>query len=657
MISNRIIIAMFSCAAVACEAITLTGPGDAVISSAAPISFVEDAVRLGGNVQAVYEGCLGTTNIIVFKDVQLSDIQSTSVCVGSKYHTGTWGRWLTADTYFRTENSDGTLDFEMQASASVLMGCVVRLTQCGADVAARIVISKYQSGSYAPGAISFRAYGASMSVVEDELFTGSSSTRCAAWKNLTAVLASSPVQMPQRIVFDNVCTEATNCLMASIASEPFTAKTPTLVWKDTDLSSVTSFQAKLGGGKVGNTWRQALPCNIVRNANGTVQVRFNYGTYPVISVRMLFEQHDNDVFAKINDARYAWAENKDPGYNFDGSYGYGAELTVISEETSSIDNTVSIKDVGCQWTRSSIYDEFIVNDGFASTNWQTLVKNADIEDVVNVAATMSGSLLYNSDQAANIVNVATNDDGSIDSQYQYVVDGSKLVGVMLRYEQAGPDIRYRVWKTGYQWDKPIGFDMRAQSMGGSAPLVETIGGTGVSLRNMKFVRRRKELLPVVLGEFDIGDRPVKLRNVELLARGTAAECTVFSGLLYGTGRVVVDGSARIEQGADFIVPLSLTSRAELHIGMKNGSISPLSVQSFSAEDGATIVLDAESPPAVVGPLCCPLVSGEVVNEVGSLNVRLAGALSGRYNATVVSNADGSLQISLTPIRGLVVVVK
>ena len=44
--------------------------------------------------------------------------------------------------------------------------------------------------------------------------------------------------------------------------------------------------------------------------------------------------------------------------------------------------------------------------------------------------------------------------------------------------------------------------------------------------------------------------------------------------------------------------------------MKNGSISPLSVQSFSSEDGATVVLDAESPPAVVGSFNCLLVSGK-----------------------------------------------
>ena len=69
---NRIIAAMLSCAAIACEAVTLTGPGDAVISSAEPMSLAGETVRLGGNVQAFYEGCLATTNRIVFKNVQLS---------------------------------------------------------------------------------------------------------------------------------------------------------------------------------------------------------------------------------------------------------------------------------------------------------------------------------------------------------------------------------------------------------------------------------------------------------------------------------------------------------------------------------------------------------------------------------------------------------
>ena len=309
-----------------------------------------------------------------------------------------------------------------------------------------------------------------------------------------------------------------------------------IVWRNIKLTDVKTFTAKLGGKMHWNWyergWSDATAYHVKTNESGSVECQFQIERKSYIySVRVLFTQKGDDVVARIGfgntQMRYAYKNTeKKLGYDFTQTT-YGA-TTLGSNYLTCGEDQACIKDIGCvlndgvgikkERPARIVFqntDETVCGEEQYETNCYNEVvwpsgkdiaafEGVALEDVVALEGEMGGSKMEDvwrsakgyfkkvgQDTYSNGV-MNTNAGSLIRFQLQCRGTGSGLYCCNVQLRQLGADIVARMSNTEWAYGKALGshdFD----SSGSSVTFTNTVDGSGLSLRNLKLIAKKRTL--------------------------------------------------------------------------------------------------------------------------------------------------------------------
>ena len=300
-----------------------------------------DANRSSYETVSVYEDSLMKTNVIVWKDTDLSKVTGFSAqMAGDIFGT----EWKDVSAYCFKTNSNGAITCQFQyvkppAANNILYSAEVVFQQFGADVYACITRCVRQY---------YKELGTDLSQIGSSVAVAEIPTSSAiALRNITGVW-----ERPYRYEYG---TTYPQCL----------TNVATTVWRDVRLSDVTGFSARMGGTRTGSKWVVANSYNQKTNATtGAITCQFQWRDGYTRCAIVEFSQSGNDVSAKVTRTCYQY----DP---------LGTDLAGIGTVVPCVDAVggtgIALRDVSCKRLRRVPHT--VTFNGFDPNDTPELVLN------------------------------------------------------------------------------------------------------------------------------------------------------------------------------------------------------------------------------------------------------------------------------------------
>lgn len=625
----------------AVDSIEFIGPDTASLTVPCDATLNNVSIAPDSGVTTLYEPCLMDTNTLIWENVSLKDVTSFSAVMGG---SGVGGVWRTPQFVGNnTTNAAGDITVQFQyKNGRPLYMIAVTYSQSGADVVANVSKSVYQYDKSL--GVTFSGFGTARTLTNT--VNGNHLAIC----KLGCTLRDSADQVAVKTFelsnsdADESSYETTStydgCLMT----------TNTLVWRDTDLSKVTDFSAQMAGA-TGMAWNEVLPYCFETNSSGVISCQFQrVADSKLYSAFVSFQQDGSDVYARITRSVYQYY--KALGTDLTG---VGSSVSVSSTPSSS---SLSLRMVVGKWNRpyrhwyGTRFPHCVTN--VPTTVWQ----DVRLADVVKFSAWLGGSMAGSAWHVAGSYNQTTNANaGTITCQFQWY-DGYTRCAIV-EFKQVGDDVEARVTRTCYQYD-PLGTDL--SSKGTKVSCVDTVGGTGLAVRDLSCVRLRRTPHVVAFNGFDPNDTPeLVLNDIDVLLAAGSRGASIMPQVVRrrGTvraGCVAVTNSCVIASCGG----LATLPGGVLRFVVTEGGVPTVTTAHADLSAGTSVVLasDLEFPDSLEGqPLKLVIGCGLGQDVLQNLALSFAGMLEGRYRGALSVDGDGDLVVTVRERRGSVMLIR